>query len=186
MRRETDATQPFVMDDAERVYLVERGYLDIFAVELEGDRPVGRRRFVTRVAVGEMAFGADRAADPARAGRVFGFLAVPGLDAVIIEGERAGVAAEGFDLAAVTWIDAWISKLSEFAVRGCAPPRNAVQIEADPNVSYPSGSVLSAATRRCRLGVGHGPHAPARTHRSGRRSGGRAAAAADRAYVVRD
>ena len=144
MRRETDATQPFVMDDAERVYLVERGYLDIFAVELEGDRPVGRRRFVTRVAVGEMAFGADRAADPARAGRVFGFLAVPGLDAVLIDGERAGVAAEGFDLAAVTWIDVWISKLSEFAVRGCAPPRNAVQIEADPNVSYPSGSVLSA------------------------------------------
>ena len=144
MRRETDATQPFVMDDAERVYLVEREYLDIFAVELEGDRPVGRRRFVTRVAVGEMAFGADRAADPARAGRVFGFLAVPGLDAVLIDGERAGVAAEGFDLAAVTWIDVWISKLSEFAVRGCAPPRNAVQIEADPNVSYPSGSVLSA------------------------------------------
>ena len=144
MRRETDATQPFVMDDAERVHLVERGYLDVFAVELAGDRPVGRRQFVTRVAAGEMALGVDRVADPARPERVFGFLAVPGLDTVVIDGERAGVAAGEFDLAAVTWIDTWIASLSEFAVRGCPLPRDAVQVEAEPNVSHRSGSVLTA------------------------------------------
>ena len=144
MRRETDATQPFVMDNAERVHLVERGFLDVFAVELAGDRPVGRRQFVTRVAAGEMALGADRVADPARPERVFGFLAVPGLDTVVIDGERAGVAAEEFDLAAVTWIDTWIASLSGFAVRGCPPPRDAVQVEAEPGVSHRSGSVLTA------------------------------------------
>ena len=144
MRRETDATHPFVMDDAERVHLVERGFLDVFAVELAGDRPVGRRQFVTRVAAGEMALGADRVADPARPERVFGFLAVPGLDTVVIDGERAGVAAEEFDLAAVTWIDTWIASLSGFAVRGCPPPRDAVQVEAEPGVSHRSGSVLTA------------------------------------------
>ena len=152
VRRETDATQPFVMDDAERVHLVERGFLDVFAVELAGDRPVGRRQFVTRVAAGEMALGADRVADPARPERLFGFLAVPGLDTVVIDGERAGVAAGEradvaggeFDLAAVTWIDTWIASLSEFAVRGCPPPRDAVQVEAEPNVSYRAGSVLTA------------------------------------------
>ena len=144
MRRETDATQPFVMDDPERVHLVERGFLDIFAVELAGDRPVGRRQFVTRVAPGAMALGADRVADPARPERVFGFLAVPGLDTVVIDGERAGVADGEFDLAAVTWIDTWIASLSGFAVRGCPPPRDAVQVEAEPSVSHPSGSVLTA------------------------------------------
>ena len=132
------------MDDAERVHLVERGFLDVFAVELAGDRPVGRRQFVTRVAAGEMALGADRVADPARPARVFGFLAVPGLDTVVIDGERAGVAAAEFDLAAVTWIDTWIASLSGFAVRGCPPPRDAVQVEAEPGVSHRAGSVLTA------------------------------------------
>jgi len=144
VRRETDATQPFVMDDAERVHLVERGFLDVFAVELAGDRPVGRRQFVTRVAAGDMALGADRVADPARPERVFGFLAVPGLDTVVIDGERAGVAAAEFDLDAVTWIDTWIASLSGFAVRGCPPPRDAVQVEAEPGVSHRSGAVLTA------------------------------------------
>ena len=144
VRRETDATQPFVMDDAERVHLVERGFLDVFAVELAGDRPVGRRQFVTRVAAGEMALGADRVADPARPERVFGFLAVPGLDTVVIDGERAGVAGGEFDLDAVTWIDTWVASLSEFAVRGCPPPRDAVQVEAEPDVSHRSGSELTA------------------------------------------
>ena len=132
------------MDDAERVHLVERGFLDVFAVELAGDRPVGRRQFVTRVAAGDMALGADRVADPARPERVFGFLAVPGLDTVVIDGERAGVAAAEFDLAAVAWIDTWIASLSGFAVRGTPPPRDAVQVEAEPNVSHRSGSVLTA------------------------------------------
>ena len=144
MRRETDATQPFVMDDAERVHLVERGFLDVFAVELAGDRPVGRRQFVTRVAAGEIALGVNRVVDPARPERVFGFLAVPGLDTVVIDGERAGVADGEFDLAAVTWIDTWVASLSGFAVRGCPPPRDAVQVEAEPSVSHQSGSVLTA------------------------------------------
>ena len=144
VRRETDATQPFVMDDAERVHLVERGFLDVFAVELAGDRPVGRRQFVTRVAAGEMALGAGRVADPARPERVFGFLAVPGLDTVVIDGERAGVAGGEFDLDAVTWIDTWVASLSEFAVRGCPVPRDAVQVEAEPDVSHRSGSELTA------------------------------------------
>ena len=132
------------MDDAARVHLVERGFLDVFAVELAGDRPVGRRQFVTRVAAGEMALGADRVAVPARPERVFGFLAVPGLDTVVIDGERAGVGDGAFDLAAVTWIDTWIASLSSFAVRGRSVPRDAVQVEAEPNVSHRSGSVLTA------------------------------------------
>ena len=142
----TGAARPFLMDDAERVCLVEQGHLDVFAVELDGDEAAGRRRFVTRVPAGSMAFGSDRAADPARPERVFGLLAVPSLDAVLLTGDRAGVgAADTFDLAATTWIDDWIARLSEFPVRGRHPvPLGAELLEADPDVRYPPGAVLSA------------------------------------------
>ena len=143
-RLETDATKPFLMDDPERVYMVEQGHLDIFAVELRADAPVGRRRFVVRVPAGTMAFGNARVADPERPERVFGLLAVPALDTVLIEGELAGVTADGFDLAATIWIDDWIASLSEFLVRSRPVPREALLLEADPNVQYASGSVLSA------------------------------------------
>ncbi len=140
----TDATRPFLMDDPERVYLVEQGHLDVFAVELRGDEPVNRRRFVARVPADSMAFGNDRVPDPNRPDSVFGFLAVPSLDAVLIAGERAGVAAGTFDLAATAWIDDWIARISEFPVRGRPVPLDAELLEAEPDVGYPAGAVLSA------------------------------------------
>ena len=133
------------MDDAERVHLVERGFLDVFAVELAGDRPVGRRQFVTRVAAGEMALGADRVADPARPAA--GLRAASQCPVSIRSSSTASAPAsppESSIMAAVTWIDTWIAGLSGFAVRGCPPPRDAVQVEAEPGVSHRSGCLLTA------------------------------------------
>ena len=145
VRIETGAHRPFPMDDPARVYFVEEGYLDVFAVEFAmGDEAAGRRRFVARVPAGEMGFGSRRLAHPRRSHRAFGLLAVPSLNAVIVEGERAGVASDSFDLDATNWIDEWVSRLSEFLVRGHALPRDAVHLEADPHVRHSSGSVLSA------------------------------------------
>ena len=144
VRLETGAHQPFPLDDPARVYFVEQGYLDVFAVELSADEVAGRRRFVARASAGQMAFGCDRIAAPVRSERTFGFLAVPSLDAVLIVGERDGVASDNFDLEATNWIDEWISHLSEFLVRDRPPPRNALLLEADPDIPYSSGSALSA------------------------------------------
>ena len=144
VRIETGAHRPFPLDNPDRVYFVERGYLDIFAVEWNADEVAGRRHFVARVPAKEMAFGSERIAEPARTERTFGFLAVPSLDAIIIAGERTGVAAATFDLEAVDWIDKWISHLSAFLVRDRPPPRNALLLEADPDIPYPSGAALSA------------------------------------------
>ena len=140
----TGAARAFLMDDPDLVHLVEQGHLDVFAVELHGDEPVNRRRFVARVPTGSMAFGSDRVAAPTQPERVFGLLAVPSLDAVLIAGERAGVAADTFDLAATTWIDDWIARLSEFPVRARPVPLDAELLDADPDVRYPPGAVLSA------------------------------------------
>ena len=121
----THAAEAFLIDDPERVYMVEQGQLDVFAVELRGDEPVNRRRFVARVPADSMAFSTERLPSPARPKHVFGFLAVPSLDAVLIAGERAGVAADTFDLAATTWIDDWVARLSEFLARGHSVPLDA-------------------------------------------------------------
>ena len=144
VRVETGAHRPFLMDDPARVYLVEGGHLDVFAVDMSAQGVPGRRRFVARVPAGEMAFGHERTAAPETPGCAFAFLAVPSLDAVLIEGERDGVSCGGFDLSAVLWIDAWISRTSEFLVRGRPPPRRAMLLDADPDVPYASGCALSA------------------------------------------
>ena len=60
VRIATGADRSFLMDDPSRVYLVEQGHLDVFAVELSGSEAIGRRRFIARVPGGEMAFGHRR------------------------------------------------------------------------------------------------------------------------------
>ena len=143
----TGAHRPFPMDDPERVLWVEQGHLDIFAVELDAAEPVGRRRFVARVPRGEMAFGAGRIGPGSPGGNTFGFYAVPSQDAVVVAGERRGVAGDRFDLSAIGWIDSYISRLSDFLARDRPPPRNALLLEADPDVAYSAGSPLSAQHR---------------------------------------
>ncbi|MDE3001161.1 MAG: NHLP bacteriocin export ABC transporter permease/ATPase subunit [Gemmatimonadota bacterium] len=144
VRIETGAHRPFPMDDTAVVYFVEQGYLDVFAVELEDSEAAGRRNFVARVPAGEMAFGSGTVGHPHQPHRTFGFLAVPSLDAVIVRGERDGVASDDFDLAATSWIDEWISRISEFVVQDRPPPRDPQLLEAEPDVSYAAGSILSA------------------------------------------
>ena len=137
------ANRPLLLDDFSRVWFVEQGYLDVFAVELRDRDAVGRRRFVTRILPGRMAFGAGTVPVPGGS-NVLGLLAVPSVDTVIIEGERDGVASDTFDLSATSWIDDWIAGLAEFAAGGRPPPQEAVLLQADPDVPYPGGTKLGA------------------------------------------
>ena len=151
-REQLGANRPFVMNDPERVHYVERGHLDIFAVESRGAEVVGRRRFVARVPAGELAFGttplplAERpeGARQGDRGPQLGLLAVPSQDAMIIVGERAGIGAEAFDLTATTWVDHWVAHLSDFAARDRPAPRHTHLVEADPDVPVPAGATLTA------------------------------------------
>ena len=142
----TGAHQPFLLDDPARAFRVEQGHLDLFAVELVRGAPVSRRPFVARVPAGSMCFGVRPVAgDPASAG-AFGFLAVPSSGAVLAEVERSEIASgENLDLDTTIRIDEWVLRLSEFVARGRGlPPPGARLVEADPDVPYPAGSVLSA------------------------------------------
>ena len=139
------AHRSFPLDDPDRVHLVDRGHLDIFAAEFRGAEVVDRRPFATRIPAGAVAFGAPRAV---LGDRAFGFLAVPSRDAVIVEGKRSGLTAEGLDVKVVSGIDDWVCRLSELLVRRAGPvPRDAVLVEADPEVPYPMHTALSAHHR---------------------------------------
>ncbi|WP_419164931.1 NHLP bacteriocin export ABC transporter permease/ATPase subunit [Candidatus Palauibacter sp.] len=144
VRSETGANRPFAIDDPERVHYVERGHLDLFVVESSDGEVVGRRRFAARIRSGEMAFGTSPLVVSDEPQRALGLLAVPSQDAVIIEGERAGVGSGSFDLATTDWVDRWISHLSDFLVRDLPPQPDALLLEADPDVPYAAGSVLTA------------------------------------------
>ena len=146
-RTRTGANRPFALDDHAKVHYVERGHLDVFVVRLDGGRITGRRRFVARIRPGEMAFGIAPLEVPGRQGRSFGLLATPSQNAVLVAGERAGVGGSDFDLATTDWIDRWIFQLSAFLVRDLPPPRDALLLEADPDVSYEAGSICSAQHR---------------------------------------
>ncbi len=161
VRERLGANRPFAMNDPERVHYVEHGHLDVFAVESRGGEVVGRRRFVARIPAGELAFGAAPLPLPARSGSAprgkrgkkggrvepagrHGLLAVPSQDAVVVRGERAGISAEAFDLAATTWVDDWIGRLSDFVARDRPAPRHTHLLEADPDVPVPAGATLTA------------------------------------------
>ena len=150
------ANHPFLLDDPASVIWVERGHLDIFAVEVVNGSAISRKPFVTRVPAGAMCFGARHLVRVTDRTRGLALLAVPAQGAIITKGERAGIASEdGFDLDTMIRIDEWIFRLSEFVGRHERPPprgaqlleaprRGALLLEADPDVAFPAGATLSA------------------------------------------
>ena len=130
------------LGDPGRIYVVEQGHLDIFAAEFRGAEVVNRRPFATRVPAGAIALGAPRAVLDDRA---FALLGVPSRNAVIVEGNRSGLAEGVLDLDVISRIDDWVCRLSEFLARQAGPvPRGTELLEADPDVLCPAGVTLSA------------------------------------------
>ncbi len=143
-RERLGANRPFLMNDPERVDYVESGHIDVFAVESRAGEVVGRRRFITRVPVGEMALGATPLPLPDAGGGMLCLLAVPSQDTVVVRGERAGLDGESFDLQATIWLDQWVARLSDFVASERSSPRHTHLLEADPDVPVPAGATLTA------------------------------------------
>ena len=130
------------LGDPGRIYLVEQGHVDVFAAELRGADVVNRRPFATRAPAGAIVFGATRAV---LGDRAFELLGVPSRDAVIVEGERSGLAEGVLDMDLISRIDDWVWRLSEFLARQAGPvPRGTGLLEADPDVPHAAGVTLSA------------------------------------------
>lgn len=142
------ANDAFLLDSKEHFWIVERGFVDIFAVRIGGEDEKEHRRkpFVARIGKGGLMLGGapieSRLAPPQK----IAFLAVPGRDTILQTRRRRDLAAEDtFDLGSVLLIDTWVSVMSEFAARvNDIDPRRMVLLEADPAVPYEAGARVSA------------------------------------------
>ena len=147
---ETGSHEPFLLDDPEKAFYVERGFLNLFGVETDAERRMlGRRPFVARLGPGAMTFGGavrSRDGGDGDAAGLFALLAVPSQEAVLVDGQRARIeAVEAFDLDTTIWIEEWIANCSGYLTRDIGPPPPGTRLlEAEPDVSYPAGSFLGA------------------------------------------
>ena len=135
------AHRTFPLDDPQRIYVVQKGHLDLFAAELQGSQVVSRRPFVARIPAGAVALGAPSATV---GGRRLALLAVPSRGAVVAAGRRGGLVGGSLDVDLVASIDEWVCRLSEFVGQAGPVPRGTRLVEADPDVAYPAGVTLSA------------------------------------------
>lgn len=138
------ANNPFFLDAPDRVVYVENGHLDLFAAERDPSGEAKQRLYVGRLKANSIAFSAP--ARPQRDdGSVTCLMAVPAQYTVIARSRLATLANEFAVLDLTVWVDNWISLLSDFLYRSLgAPPGKFRLLEADPDVPYASGSVLTA------------------------------------------
>lgn len=147
-RARLGAHQSFLLLEQDYFYIVEDGYVDLFAVLLDERRRVlARGLFVTRFLAGKAFFGTPIPPEPsAEQDGIMAFQAVPSRDTALIRGKREDFASlENFDLEAVSLIDDWVSAAAEFVARHESPiPREVQLLEADPDIPYETRAVVSA------------------------------------------
>ena len=143
-RAEMGAHDAFLLVKHEEFYIVESGYVDLFAVVVdEAHDALTRAPFVARIPVGSACFGSPIV--PTRSGTYFAFQAVPSRGAILLRGEREHLASrDTFDLDAVSLIDDWVVTGSEFIAGYEQRPRDVLLLEADLDVPYKAHSVVSA------------------------------------------
>ena len=150
-RAEVGAHDAFLVLRRQEFYIVESGYVDLFAVVVDDERnALTRAPLIARITAGDAFFGTlIIPSNLAKGGRFFTYQAVPSRDTVLLRGKREHLASrDTFDLDAVSLIDDWVVTASEFVARyEPPPPREALLLEADPDVPYRAHSVVSTHHR---------------------------------------
>ena len=146
-RAEVGAHDAFLLTEREKFYIVESGYVDLFAVMVNDARDaLTRAPFIARILPGKAFFGSRMTPYSGSGSSLFlAWQAVPSRETVLLRGEREHLASpDTFDLDAVSLIDDWVVTASEFvAGHEPPPPREARLLEADLAVPYEARSVVS-------------------------------------------
>ena len=145
-RAELGAHSAFLLLHRDEFYIVESGYVDLFAVVVDDERnALTRAPFIARIPAGGAFFGSlVMPSNLGTFGRFFTYQAVPSRDSVLLRGKREHLASrDTFDLDVVSLIDDWVTTASEFVARYEPRPREVLLLEADPDVPYVANSVVS-------------------------------------------
>jgi NHLM bacteriocin system ABC transporter ATP-binding protein len=143
--------KPFLADGDDAWY-VRTGYVDLFAVQVEAGKPVGRLTHLLRVGPDACFFGLGAA----RAGRRFALSAIPANGADLSLASRRDItdytasAGGAVEIAAV--VDGWIEGLYTAIARSVPPARCA---ELDANADVPFDASASARPRDAVLWATH-------------------------------
>lgn len=145
-RTEIGAHDAFLLTDRDVFYIVESGYVDLFGAAVDDLRDaLTRSPFIARIRAGNAFFGS--LIMPSRRGTgpgFFAYQAVPSRETVLLQGKREHLASrDALDLDAVSLIDDWVVTASEFVATYESLPREALLLEADPDVPYEPHSVVS-------------------------------------------
>ena len=143
-RLEVGANREFVFNDPNVVWLVDAGYLDIFATTIDRSGKSGRRHYFGRVPEGRVAFGMAPQSRAVDEEEWVGLIAVPGLGTVVQRGDRNALVQGQFDLDIVVWVDDWITLVSEALANGIPVPRSAELLDAEPEILVSEGAVVTA------------------------------------------
>ena len=144
------ANEAFLVDDRDKFYIVENGYVDLFVVLADAQRnTLNRKPFVTRIMPGKAFFGSPtyRPGDSGRDGENIVFEAVPSRNAILLTGERNRLfTRDDFDLDVILLIEEWVTSASNFVSSWESPPsaRDVKLLEADPDVFYEKQTIVSA------------------------------------------
>ena len=146
-REQVHARDAFLLVQQDEFYIVERGHVDLFRVVLNDQGEVLiKAPFIARIPAGSAFFGSQSVPlshEPDA--RTSAFQAVPAHQTVLLRGRRENLAApDSFDIDAVALIEEWVAATSEFVAGRNTPPRNAVLLDADPDVPCEADSSVSA------------------------------------------
>ncbi len=137
--------KPFMLDEEEEAaWLVLRGNVDVFAVEHLDGTVAGQRHHIAHIKRGEILMSVPSIPLEGRPGLKLGLLAVAAMGTQLFKGNRRKIVSSEFDLLTVNWVDTWIMHLSQAVARDQQVPRSSVMLEADPDQSFETDTVLSA------------------------------------------
>jgi len=148
---EAGANQPRLLQ-ADEIWLVRQGAVDVFAVPVQDGGAVGPRQHLARVEAGQALFGV--APLPPDAGSI-GLLAVGVAGTQLQPFSPDGLAAPGSGLDVAALVDAWVTVLSD-GLTGHAPPAGAAAATPGSEVTAAAGQSVGAGAPVVWLGVTSG------------------------------
>mgnify|MGYP006275558127 CR=1 FL=1 len=153
----SSAHEPFLLEEATRLWLVQEGHVDLFLVEVEDEQPSGSRMPVMRVDAGAALVGAgrlERRPTPRKGGgdlpvpTFASFLAVPGpqctLLSVPLAGLRDSLAHPEHGAAMATLVETWLERLSA-ATFPADPPPNSQRLRPGDRRGLAAGTSFTAS-----------------------------------------
>lgn len=138
-RFKVGGNKPFMLDEAETVWLVVSGLIDVFSVHVDDGKVSGTRLHVARVEAGQSVFGFG----PQKGEKSIGFLAVAGPDTELVKIGLSDLEnlsrADEFQQSALALIDIWVMELSREISLGELGPRTVTDLEPNNEMDFADG-----------------------------------------------